>query len=143
MSSIPSASMLTNSGRLTARFAAVALSIRIAGLSLPFASRWVRYICVYGDLALDENTSQRPLGEKLCHEFIRGVFDRMRRACPPSAGTIYNWLSGRMSSPLRHWTNTIHRPSGDTLGNVLLMPLREAPVIGSGLPPSPLLNGIR
>src|SRR5271157_1933875 len=127
----------------TARLAAVALSTRMAGLSLPSASMCVRYICVYGDRAFDENTSQRPLGEKLCHEFIRGVLQRIRRACPPSAGTIYNWLSGRISSPLRHWTNTIHRPSGDTLGKVLLMPLREAPAIGSGLPPSPSWNGVR
>src|ERR1022692_351170 len=122
----------------TARLAAVVLSIRMAGLSLPSASICVRYICVYGDRLLDENTSHRPLGEKLCHEFIRDVLHRMRRAGPPAAGTMYNWPSGRISSPLRHSTNTIHRPSGDTFGNVLLMPFRDAPAIGSATPPSPL-----
>ena len=48
----------------------------------------VRYICVYGERLLDENTSQRPLGEKLCQEFMSGVLQRMRRASPPAAGTI-------------------------------------------------------
>ena len=92
---------------------------------------------------MDENTSQRPLGEKLCHEFMWGVLQRMRRAGPPAAGTMYNWLSGRMSCPLRDSTNTIHRPSGDTFGKVLLIPFRDAPAMGSGTPPSPLWNGTR
>jgi hypothetical protein len=48
---------------------------------------------VYGERLFEENTSHRPFGEKLCHEFMSGVFDRMRRASPPRAGTIYNWLS--------------------------------------------------
>ena len=43
---MPSGGMFTNSGMLTARLAAVELSIRMAGLSLPFSSMWVRYICV-------------------------------------------------------------------------------------------------
>ena len=27
---------------------------------------------------MEENTSQRPFGEKLCHEFIKGVLQRIR-----------------------------------------------------------------
>jgi hypothetical protein len=46
MLSIPSGGMFTNSGMLTARFAAVEFSIRMAGLSLPDSSMWVRNICV-------------------------------------------------------------------------------------------------
>jgi len=46
MFSSPSGAMLTNSGMFTARLAAVEFSIRIAGLSWPSASRWVRNICV-------------------------------------------------------------------------------------------------
>ena len=80
--------MFTNSGRFTARLAAVLPSIRIAGLSFPASSMCVRYICVYGDRPFEENTSHRPLGEKLCHEFMRGVFARIRRATPPAAGTM-------------------------------------------------------
>lgn len=67
---------------------AVELSIRMAGLELPSLSLCVRYICVYGDRALDKNTSHRPLGEKLCHEFIGDMLDRRRRATPPSNGTM-------------------------------------------------------
>ena len=32
------------------------------------------HLFVYGPRLLDENTSHRPLGEKLCQESIRGVF---------------------------------------------------------------------
>src|SRR5512135_2332889 len=127
----PPEGRFTNSGRLTARLAAVAFSIRIAGLSLPPSSIWVRYICVYGDLLLEANTNQRPFGEKLCQEFMSAVLHFIRRACPPPVGTIYNWLSGRINWPLRHWTNTIQRPSGEMRGNVLLIPLAEAPEIGT------------
>src|SRR5450756_1557211 len=88
MVSMPSGGMLTNSGMFTARLAAVAFSTRIAGLSLPASSRWVRNICVYGDRLLEENTSHRPLGEKLCQEFISGVLQRIGRAAPPPAGTM-------------------------------------------------------
>src|SRR5205807_10016060 len=103
----------------------------------------VRYICVYGDRPLEANTSHRPLGEKLCHEFISGVFARNRCAAPPSAGTMYSWLSGRINRPLRAWTKTIQRPSGETLGKELLLPFREAPSIGSACPPRPSLKGTR
>ena len=78
---------------------------------------------------MDEKTIQRPLGEKLCHEFMSGVFDCIRRALPPLAGTMKSWLSGRINNPLRLWTKTIQRPSGDTFGKELLMPLRDAPVL--------------
>ncbi|MGA2169806.1 MAG: hypothetical protein ABSG62_16495, partial [Terracidiphilus sp.] len=64
---------------------------------------------------MEEKTSQRPLGEKLCQEFIRDVLARMRRATPPAAGMIYNSLSGRINCAFRHLTKTIQRPSGDTL----------------------------
>src|ERR1700690_1248501 len=138
-----SGAILTNSGMLTARLAAVELSTRIGGLSLPSWSRCVRDIWVWGDRFLEEKTSQRPLGEKLCQEFMRDVFERIRRGTPPAAGTMYSWLSGRIRRPLRHWTNTIHLPSGETFGKVLLMPFRDAPAIGSGVPPRPALNGIR
>ena len=50
----------------TARFAAVAFSTRMAGVSLPRSSMWVRNIWVYGERLLEEKTSQRPLGGKLC-----------------------------------------------------------------------------
>ena len=49
---------------------------------------WVRNIWVYGERLFEEKTSQRPLGEKLCQEFISGVLQRMRRAAPPPAGTM-------------------------------------------------------
>lgn len=127
----------------TARLAAVASSIRIAGLSSPFSSMCVRYICVYTDRPLEENTSHRPFGEKLCHEFIRGVLDRNRWAVPPLKGTMYSWLSGRIRRPLRHCTKTIHLPSGETFGKLLLMPFCPAPAMSSGVPPLPELNGIR
>ena len=48
----------------------------------------VRYICVYGERLLDEKTSQRPLGEKLCQEFISGVLHFISRASPPCNGTM-------------------------------------------------------
>ncbi|HEX2956059.1 MAG TPA: hypothetical protein VHO70_04485 [Chitinispirillaceae bacterium] len=48
---------------------------------------------------MDEKTIQRPLGEKLCQEFISGVLQFMRRAMPPSAGTMKSWPSGRIKSP--------------------------------------------
>ena len=79
---------MANSGIFTARLAAVAFSIRIAGLSFPRSSMWVRYIWVYRERPLDENTSHFPLGEKLCQEFIRGVFDVSGRATPPPDGTM-------------------------------------------------------
>ena len=47
-----------------------------------------------------------------------------------------------MSWPLRHLTKTIQRPSGETLGKLLLIPLSEAPRTGSATPPLPPLNGI-
>src|SRR5271157_2190139 len=56
MAMMPPWGMFTNSGRFTARFAAVEFSIRMAGLSLPSASMWVRYIWVYGERALEEKT---------------------------------------------------------------------------------------
>src|SRR5271166_3701145 len=117
-------------------------STRIAGLSLPSASMWVRNNCVNAERPLEENASQRPLGENVCQEFIRDRLQFMRRALPPLKGTMYKWLSGRMSSPLRFCTNTIHLPSGETLGKLLLMPFAEAPTSGSAFPPRPPLNGI-
>jgi hypothetical protein len=42
----PSGATLTNSGILTARLAAVEFSTRIAGVSLPASSIWVRKSCV-------------------------------------------------------------------------------------------------
>jgi hypothetical protein len=39
-------------------------------------------------LAFEEKTSQRLLDEKLCQEFISGVFARRRRASPPAAGMM-------------------------------------------------------
>src|ERR1017187_6744770 len=90
--------MFANSGRFTARFAAVALSTRTGGVSFPLASTCVRYNCVYGDRLLEEKAIQRPLGEKVCHEFICGVLHFMRRASPPSKGTMWSLPSGRMRS---------------------------------------------
>jgi hypothetical protein len=43
---------------------------------------------VYGERALEEKTNHRPFGEKLCQEFMSGVLQRIRLACPPWAGTI-------------------------------------------------------
>jgi hypothetical protein len=45
-------------------------------------------------LAFEEKTSQRPLDDQLCQEFMRGVFARRRRASPPAAGMMYSSLSG-------------------------------------------------
>jgi hypothetical protein len=135
--------MFTNSGIFTARLAAVAFSIRIAGLSLPSSSMCVRYICVYGDRLFEENTSQRPLGEKLCQEFISGVL----RACaaPPPLGGRHDveLAVGAHQQAVAAWTKTIQRPSGETLGKGVAHPVRDAPAIGSALPPWPPLNGTR
>jgi hypothetical protein len=50
---------------------------------------WVRNICVYGERLFDENTIQRPFGEKLCQEFISGVLAvHEARPCRPAAGTM-------------------------------------------------------
>ena len=92
----------------------------------------VRNICVYGDRLLEENTSQRPLGEKLCQEFISGVLQRIVAAAPPAGRHDVERLSGRINWPLRACTKTIQRPSGETFGKLLLMPFRDAPAIGSG-----------
>src|SRR5689334_21019445 len=118
--------MFTNSGMFTARLAAVEFSIRTGGLSCPFSSMWVRNLCVYGERLFEENTSQRPLGEKLCHEFMSGVLHRIRRASPPSAGTMYSLPSGRINWPLWASTKTIHLPSGEILGKLLLIPFADA-----------------
>ncbi len=92
---------------------------------------------------MDENTSQRPLGDQLCHEFMRFRLQLSSRSFPPSNGTIYKWLSGRISRPFLLRTNTIHLPSGETLGKLLLIPFSEAPTTRSVLPPLPSLNGMR
>ena len=89
--------MFTNSGMFTARLAAVASSITIAGLSLPAASMCVRYIRVYGPRRFEENTSQWPLGDQLCQEFIGAAFEFNAAPWPPPAGTIYSSLSGCIS----------------------------------------------
>src|ERR1035438_2312647 len=119
--------MLANSGRFTARFAAVALSTRMGGVSFPLGSTCVRYNCVYGDRLFDEKAIQRPFGEKVCHEFISGVLHFISRASPPSEGTIWSFPSGRITIPFRASTNTIQRPSEDTFGKLLLIPFPEAP----------------
>src|SRR5260370_14400822 len=134
--------MFRSSGMLTARLAAVVLSMRIGGLSRPSLSMWVRNIRVYGDQLFEEKTSHRPLGEKLCQEFISDVLQRISRALPPCAGTMKSRLSGRISRPLRAWTKTTQRSSGDTFGDVLLMPLPDAPAIGSATPPLSALKGM-
>ncbi len=132
-----------NSGIFTARFAAVEFSIAIAGVLLPSASMCVRYRRVYTEGDFDEKTSQRPFGEKLCHEFITGRLLRRGRSTPPPTGTIYSLLSGRINRPVLLRTKTIHLPSGETLGKSLLMPFSDAPTIRSGGPPLPSLNGMR
>jgi hypothetical protein len=53
-------------------------------------------------LLFDEKTSQRPFGEKECQEFMSGRLARSGRAGPPSNGTMYSRLSGRISWPFRH-----------------------------------------
>ena len=103
----------------------------------------VRYICVKGLGHFDEKTSHRPLGEKLWYEFMTARLQFMSLVLPPAKGTIQSLLSGRIRRPFLHCTKTIHFPSGETLGNELLIPLFEAPLIGSGLPPLPPLKGIR
>jgi hypothetical protein len=80
--------MLANSGKFTARLAAVVLSTRIGGVSFPSASTCVRYNWVYGDRLFDEKASQRPLGENVCHEFISGVLHFISRASPPAEDTM-------------------------------------------------------
>src|ERR1035441_2758932 len=95
---------------------------------------------IYG--VFDENTSQRPFGDQLCHEFIVFRLQLSSRSFPPANGTIYKWLSGRISSPFLLRTNTIHLPSGDTFGKLLLIPFSEPPISLSALPPLPSLNGI-
>src|ERR1035441_884290 len=91
----------------------------------------------------DEKASHRPFGEKECQEFISDKLQFISRALPPEKGRMYSLLSGRISIPLWFCTKTIHRPSGDTLGKSLLMPLFDAPTTGSALPPLPSLKGDR
>ena len=79
----------------------------------------------------------------MCHEFISDVLHFISRAVPPAKGTMYSLLSGRISKPFLFCTNTIQRPSGDTLGKSLLIPFAEAPATGTALPPLPWLKGIR
>ena len=43
---------------------------------------------------MEEKTSQRLFDDQLCHEFIREVLARKRRAVPPAAGMIQSSLSG-------------------------------------------------
>ena len=126
----------------TARLAAVEFGIRIAGCrgrSRRCASE------TSGCKACWPWKRRRP--PAVGREAVPGVHSPgvapHRRAAPPAAGTIHSLLSGRISWPLRHWTNTIHLPSGETLGKVLLMPLFDAPAIGCGRPPRPPSNGIR
>ena len=75
----------------------------------------VRNSPVYGPLTLDANASQRLLGDQVCQEFIRRVLPRSRRGSPPSAGIMYNSLSGCSSIKLLALQNTIHLPSGEYL----------------------------
>ena len=135
--------MFTNSGRFTARFGGFMSGTRIAGVSLPFSSMCVRKSCVYGVLRLEEKASHFPFGDHVCQEFIDGPLHLIFRASPPSAGTINSSLSGRISSPLRHWQNTIHLPSGEIFGKKLLFSLWDAPLMASASPPLPSLNGTR
>ena len=93
--------------------------------------------------AFEENAIHRPLGLKLCQEFMSDVLQRMRRASPPSTGTIHSSESGLKSCPLADFTKTMKRPSGLTFGNALLFPLSEAPAMGTGSPPRPSSKGIR
>src|SRR3989338_6097902 len=135
--------MAANSGMLAERLSAVELGSRTGGLSSPFSSICVRKSWVYTVFCLEENTIQRPLGEKLCQEFMRAVLQRIRRGGPPSAGAIHSLLSGRISRPLRACTHTMNLPSGVTLAKLLLMPLAEAPAMGTAFPPFPPLKGMR
>ena len=75
---------------------------------------------MYGVRDLLEKTIQRPLGEKLCHEFISGVLQFISRGLPPSAGTMNNLPSGLNNIPFLQRVQTSHFPSGEILGNVLL-----------------------
>ena len=112
-------------------------------MSLPFSSMCVRNICVYGERLFDENTSQRPFGEKLCHEFISGVLQRISRASPPSAGHDVELAVGPHQLAVLRLHEHDPRPSGEIFGKLLLMPFAEAPAIGSAVPPRPSLNGMR
>src|SRR5512147_2234623 len=48
-----------------------------------------------------------------------------------------------MRSPVLAWTHTSQRPSGEILGNELLLPLADAPGTGWASPPRPSLKGTR
>ena len=133
-----------NSGIFAARLAAVVSSIRIAGLSLPCSSMCVRYSCVYKERPFDENTSQRPFGEKLCHEFmILLVRVQPPRHAALRGNDVQLAVGTHQAGPILFCTKTIHLPSGETFGKLLLIPFSEAPAIFSALPPLPLLNGMR
>jgi len=143
MTSIKSGAMFTNSGMFTPRFAAVAFSTRIAGLSLPFSSMWVRNNCVNSERPFDENASHARSAKRV-QEFIGERLQFIRRAVPPSNGTMYSSLSGRMSRPFLFLDE--HDPlcrRAKLWGNCCSSRYRAAPSTGSGLPPLPSLNGIR
>ena len=91
----------------------------------------------------EENTSQRPLGEKLCQEFIRDMLASHPPRLAARRRHDVKLAVGPHQLAVAASTNTIQRPSGETLGKVLLMPLPEAPAIGSALPPLPSLKGTR
>ena len=82
---------------------------------MPCASMCVRKSWVYGPLSFEEKTSHLPLGDQLCHEFMRAVLHCKRRASPPAAGMMKSWLSGWRSMKLLALQNTIHWPSGEYL----------------------------
>ena len=135
--------MFTNSGMLTARLAAVVFSIRIAGLSLPSSSMCVRYICVYGERALEENTSQRPLGEKLCQEFMQRGVAAHPPGCAARRRHDVQLAVGAHQQAVAALDEDDPAAVGRDLREGVAHAVSRAPAIGSGVPPRPPLNGIR
>ena len=131
-------------GIFTARLAAVELSIRMAGLSLPSLVEVRQVHLRVGRTALRGEHQPTAVGR----EAVPGVHQgRIASHTPRHAafrGHNVELAVGAHQLPVACISRkTIQRPSGETLGKVLLMPLWEAPSIGTGWPPLPSLKGMR
>src|SRR5262249_4102229 len=116
MSAMASPGRFTNSGMFAARSDEVNRSRRTGGVSLPFSSMWVRNSWGYGPFTFEGKTSQRLVGDQLCHEVIRAGLYRRRRAGPPAAGMLWEAVAGWGCLELLALPQAIHLPSGENFG---------------------------
>ena len=140
----PSGGMFTNSGMFTARLAAVAFSIRIGRTVVAFRVDVREIHLRVGRPALGREHQPAAVGRKA----VPGI--HARRCCTacaaPSRRPPAQCITGcrdASAAPLRHFTKTIHRPSGRYFGEGVAHAVPRRAAIGSGTPPWPSRNGIR